>query len=99
FPVYIQSHRAKVSKKGDVLEISTDDDQTKITARLLETSELVLMGNVYLTTPGLHELLRRDIPVSWYSYGGWFLGHTQSTGHKNVELRTAQYKVSFDVRH
>lgn len=96
FPVYVQSHRAKVSKKGDVLEISTDDDATKTTARLLETSEVVLMGNVYLTTPGLHELLRRDIPVSWYSYGGWFLGHTQSTGHKNVELRTAQYQVSFD---
>lgn len=99
FPVYVQSHRAKVSKKGDVLEISTDDEQTKTTARLLETAELVLMGNVYLTTPGLHELLRREIPVSWYSYGGWFLGHTQSTGHKNVELRTAQYKVSFDARH
>lgn len=96
FPVYVQSHRAKVSKKGDVLEIATDDDESKTTARLVETSELVLMGNVYLTTPGLHELLRRDIPVSWYSYGGWFLGHTQSTGHKNVELRTAQYRVSFD---
>ena len=98
FPVYVQAHRAKVSKSGDVLEISTGDDDAKTIARLLDTSELVLMGNVYVTTPTLHELLRRDIPVSWYSYGGWFLGHTQSTGHKNVELRTAQYQVSFDSR-
>lgn len=97
-PVYVQSHRAKVSKSGEVLEISVDDSDTTTKARLIETSELVLMGNVYLTTPGLHELLRRDIPVSWYSYGGWFLGHTQSTGHKNVELRTAQYRISFDTR-
>jgi CRISPR-associated endonuclease Cas1/CRISPR-associated protein Cas4 len=98
FPVYVQSHRGKVTKKGEVLEISADDDAPKTTARLLETSELVLMGNIYLTTPCLHELLRRDIPVSWYSYGGWFLGHTQSTGHKNVELRSAQYRLSFDAR-
>lgn len=98
FPVYVQAHRAKVSKSGQVLEISTGDEDAKTTARLLETSELVLMGNVYVTTPTLHELLRRDIPVSWYSYGGWFLGHTHSSGHKNVELRTAQYQVSFDSR-
>src|SRR5699024_2675790 len=36
--------------------------------------------------------------VSWYSYGGWFLGHTVGLGHKNVELRTAQYRASFDER-
>ena len=40
--------------------------------------------------------MRLDIPVSWYSYGGWFLGHTIGTGHKNVELRTAQYARSFE---
>lgn len=56
------------------------------------------MGNVYITTPCLHELMRREIPVSWHSYGGWFLGHTVGTGHKNVELRTGQYRASFDER-
>jgi CRISP-associated protein Cas1 len=40
--------------------------------------------------------MRREIPVSWYSNGGWFLGHTIGTGHRNVELRTAQYRASFD---
>jgi CRISPR-associated endonuclease Cas1 len=40
--------------------------------------------------------MRREIPVSWHSYGGWFIGHSIGVGHKNVELRTAQYKGSFD---
>jgi CRISPR-associated endonuclease Cas1 len=40
--------------------------------------------------------MRREIPVSWYTGGGWFLGHTTGTGHRNVELRTAQYRASFD---
>ena len=48
-----------------------------------------------MTTPCLHELMRREIPVTWHSYGGWFLGHTVGLGHKNVELREAQYRASF----
>lgn len=94
-PVYVQANKAKVSKNGEQLEISIDD-AVATRVRLIDVSQLVLMGNVYLTTPTLHELLRRNIPVSWHSYGGWFLGHSVGTGHKNVELRTAQYQGSFD---
>jgi CRISPR-associated endonuclease Cas1 len=41
--------------------------------------------------------MAREIPVSWHSFGGWFLGHTIGTGHKNVEIRAAQYRASFDA--
>lgn len=94
-PVYVQARSAKVAKKGETLEISIDDKPVQ-TARLMEVSQLVLMGNIYVTTPTLHELMTREIPVSWHSYGGWFMGHTIGTGHKNVEIRAAQYRASFD---
>lgn len=94
-PVYVQAQRAKVSKNGETLEVSVED-KTTATARLAEVSQLVLMGNVYVTTPTLHALMEREITASWMSYGGWFIGHTVGTGHKNVELRTAQYRASFD---
>lgn len=94
-PVYVQARSAKVAKKGETLEISVEDVSTA-TARLNEVSQLVLMGNIYVTTPCLHELMEREIPVTWHSYGGWFIGHTVGTGHKNVEIRTAQYRASFD---
>ena len=94
-PVYVQTHRGKVAKDGERLVITKDDDEP-VYARLAETSQLVVMGNVYITTPTLHELMRRNIPVTWQSYGGWFLGHTTGIGHANVELRTAQYKGSFE---
>ncbi len=94
-PVYVQAHRAKVAKSGENLEISIDDKKVQ-SARLIDTSQLVLMGNIYVTTPCLHELMKRGIPVTWHSYGGWFMGHTQGTGHNNVELRTAQYRASFE---
>jgi len=93
-PVYVQAHHAKVSKKGEVLEIWVDDEKVS-SARLMQVSQLVLCGNIYVTTPTLHELMKRNIPISWHSYGGWFMGHCVGTGHKNVELRSAQYRASF----
>jgi CRISPR-associated endonuclease Cas1/CRISPR-associated protein Cas4 len=97
-PMYVQARGAKVSKKGEILEVWIDD-QKVAHARLLEISQLVLQGSVYLTSPALHELMAREVPVTWLSHGGWFLGHTIGLGHKNVELRTAQYRASFDEGH
>src|SRR3546814_6234519 len=59
---------------------------------MAEISHVGLFGNVYRTTPTLHELMRREVAVSWHGYGGWFLGYTAGLGHKNVELRTAQFR-------
>jgi CRISPR-associated endonuclease Cas1/CRISPR-associated protein Cas4 len=97
-PMYVQARGAKVAKKGEVLEVSLDDEKIA-GARLADVSQLVLQGGVYLTGPALHELMAREVPVTWLSHGGWFLGHTVGLGHKNVELRTAQYRASFDPRH
>ena len=94
-PLYVQARRARVAKSGETLVVTVDDEKVA-TARLNETSQVIVMGNVHLTTPCLHELMWRDIPVTWHTYGGWFLGHTAGNGHKNVELRTAQYRASFD---
>jgi len=97
-PLYVQARGAKVAKSGEVLEVSIDDEKVA-SARLLDVSQVVLQGGVYLTSPALHELMARNIPVTWLSHGGWFLGHTVGLGHKNVELRTAQYRASFDAGH
>lgn len=94
-PLYVQAQRARIGKQAETLRIEVED-QAPTTARLIDVSQLVLLGNISITTPVVHDLMRREIPVSWYSYGGWFLGHTTGTGHRNVELRAAQYRASFD---
>ena len=95
-PLYVQSRDAKLAKSGETLVVSVDDTRLA-TARLAETSQVVLLGNVRITTPCLHELMWRGVPVTWHSFGGWFYGHTTGNGHKNVELRTAQYRASFEA--
>jgi CRISPR-associated endonuclease Cas1/CRISPR-associated protein Cas4 len=94
-PLYIQANKAKLAKTGETLEV-TIDDSPAARARLIDVSQVVVMGNVYITTPCLHELMRREIPVTWHSFGSYFIGHSVGLGHKNVELRSAQYRGSFD---
>lgn len=94
-PLYVQSPRAYVRKDGERLRVM--EEKTEIaSARLLDTSQVVLFGSAGVSTPALQECFRRDIPVTFLSYGGWFMGHMVGTGHKNVETRTNQYRASFD---
>lgn len=94
-PLYVQSPKAYLRKDGDTLVVEVERE--KVTeARLNEVSQIVLFGNATLTTPLLHECFRRDIAVTWLSYGGWFVGHGVGFGHRNVEARTHQFRASFD---
>lgn len=95
-PLYIQAGHGKIGRKGEQLEIRCGEEPA-ITARLAETSQLVLFGNVSVTAPALHECMRRGIPVSWHSYGGWFMGHTTGLGHKTAATRIAQFQTIFDT--
>ena len=94
-PLVVQSQRARIGKEGETLKI-TDEEQGETTVRLIDVSDVVLFGNVHITTPALTTLLERDIPVTFLSHGGWFRGIAHGLGHRNVELRTAQYRQSFD---
>lgn len=95
-PLYVQEPGARVAKSGEVLVIETEESKAEVP--LGEVSELVLHGPVSLTTPAIAALLREEIPVTYASTGGWVLGHTVSTGHRNVALRIAQYRAAFDER-
>jgi CRISPR-associated endonuclease Cas1 len=94
-PLVVQSQRARISKEGETLKI-VDEEQGETTVRLIDISDVVLFGNVTITTPALTALLEREIPVAFHSHGGWFRGIAHGIGHRNVEVRTAQYRSSFD---
>lgn len=94
-PLYVQSPRAWLRKDEERIVVEVDKQKAG-EARLREVSQVVLFGSSGVSTPLLHELMRREIPVSYHTYGGWFVGHTMGLGHRNVETRTHQYRASFD---
>jgi CRISPR-associated endonuclease Cas1 len=96
-PVYVSADGARVGKNGELIEIALPDGM-RHAARLGEISELVLGGNVTVTTPCLHEFLRRGIAVSWCTSSGWFLGQALAADHGNAALRIAQHRTADDPK-
>ena len=74
----------------------TDGERGETQIRFIDISDVALIGNVSITTPALAALLEREIPVTFHSHSGWFRGVAHGVGHRNVEIRTAQYRLSFD---
>jgi CRISPR-associated protein Cas1 len=92
-PVYVQEQGAVISKKGDEIFIKKGGKKVA-SARLFETSQVNLLGNIQISTQTVQELCRRGIPVIYFSYGGWFYGMTTGPVHKNIELRIHQYRCA-----
>ena len=93
--VYVQGQGFSVGLKGEVLEIR--DKGTPVNqARLLETAQLSLYGNVQLSAQALRELVSRDVPIIHLSYAGWLNAITTPPTHKNIELRRRQFRAADD---
>jgi CRISPR-associated protein Cas1 len=93
--VYVQGQGLSVGLKGETLEIR-DRGKAVGDARLLDTSQVNLFGNVQLSAQALRELAAREIPVLHLSYGGWLAAVTTPPPHKNIELRRRQFAAASD---
>ena len=78
--VGLKEGRVQVTRKGELLG----------EARLIDVSQVNVYGNAQVTTQLLRELFKREVPVMWFSYGGWFSGLAEGLPAKNVELRVRQ---------
>lgn len=91
--VYLDTQGLRVGRSGDVLQVK-EKDKVVQEIRLNEISSINLMGNVQLTTQAIQTLLDAEIPVSYYSKGGWYYGNTMGMGTKNVFLRKRQFRLA-----
>ena len=92
-PLYVQTPGARLRKSGERLVVEIKEETVEVP--LIDVSQVDLFGPVSVTTPALHALMNAEIPVSWFSTGGWFLGHTVGTGNGNVAVRQAQRRGCF----
>lgn len=92
-PLYIQEHGLVLTKKGDNISILKSGKSVQ-DVRLLEVSQVCLLGNIQVSVQTLRTLCERGIPICYFSSGGWFYGITHGLIHKNVELRIRQFRVA-----
>lgn len=92
-PLYLNSQGLYVGKSGNVLRVK-DRDGKSHEVRINEICQLNLFGNIQLTTQAIQTLCEAEVPISYFSQGGWFYGITQGLGAKNIELRREQFRLA-----
>lgn len=92
-PLYLNTQGLHVGKSGNVLKIK-EKDQVVQEVRIGELCQLNLYGNIQLSTQAIQALCENEVPIAYFSMGGWFYGVTQGLGVKNIFLRREQFRLA-----
>jgi len=92
-PLYVTEQGAHVTKDKGRIEV-TKKGERLVSVRTIDVSQLCIYGNVQVSTQLLRELFGREVPVCWFSHGGWFSGLAEGLPGRNVELRRRQAIVA-----
>lgn len=90
-PLYLNTPGLRVGISGGVLQVK-ERDKLLQEIRLGEICQLNLLGNIQLSTQAVQTLCTEEIPIAYFSMGGWFYGLTRGMGLKNIFLRREQFR-------
>ncbi len=88
-PVYVREQGAVVRRRGERLVV-TRNDKELLDLPLLQVDQLIVMGNVQVTSQAVAMLLQAEVDVVFLSLYGKFRGRLMHTGSKFAKLRHAQ---------
>jgi CRISPR-associated protein Cas1 len=92
-PLYLNTQGVRIGKSGAVLQVK-DKEKLLQEVRIGEICQVNLMGNVQVTTQAVQALCEAEVPVCYFSMGGWFYGITLGLNTKNVFLRRNQFRLA-----
>lgn len=96
--LYLNTQGARIGIKSERLVIK-DGDSVVDEVRISDVTHLALFGNIQLTTQAIQELCEQEIPIAYFSMGGWFYGLTRGHGLKNVHTRIRQFAAASNPVH
>jgi CRISPR-associated protein Cas1 len=94
-PFYVQEQGARIGKNGERLTVTKDGEMIGET-RLIDTSQVVIFGNVQISAQATHLLMDKGKPIVHFSTGGWFHGISHGMGIENAYGRASQYAAAAD---
>ena len=93
--LYLNKPGLRVGRKDELLQIK-EERSVLDEVRLNDVSHVALFGNIQISTQAIQSLCEAEIPVSYFSMGGWFYGITRGHELKNVFLRIEQFRQARD---
>jgi CRISPR-associated protein Cas1 len=94
-PLYLNTQGYRVGCKDEVLTVKEKDTVIE-EVRMRDLSHVALFGNIQISTQAIQSLCEQEIPVTYFSMGGWFYGITRGHALKNVFLRMEQFRFARD---
>ena len=88
--IYIKEQGSCLRRKGEQIAV-TKGSQSLLEFPNHHVDQIVALGNVQVTSQALAKLLEHGVDISYFSFGGKYIGHTVSENSKNIFLRFAQY--------
>lgn len=95
-PLYVQEQGAYVGKSGTCLVVKVHGQEVS-RAALKDVSQLVLCGNVQVSTQTMQFLCESEVPVVMLSTGMWFYGIASGISLRNAYDRAAQFAAAADT--
>lgn len=93
--LYLNTPGYRVGCNDLVLKVK-EKDRIVEEVRVSDVCHVALFGNIQVSTQAVQRLCDHDIPVTWFSMGGWFYGMTRGHSLKNVLVRIAQFRHAAD---
>jgi CRISP-associated protein Cas1 len=93
--LYLNTPGLRIGQKEGLLVVK-EEKRTLDEIRINDLTHVALFGNIQITTQAVHSLCQTEIPLTYFSMGGWFYGITRGHGLKNVFTRIAQFRAAAD---
>ncbi len=95
-PLYVQEQGARISRRGDRVEVVKDDEKLA-SIRALDVAHVAIYGNVSISAVALRKFVEDSVVITHHTYGGWLVALTTGPGHRNGDLRVQQFAVCADA--
>ncbi|MGQ0637392.1 MAG: CRISPR-associated endonuclease Cas4g/Cas1g [Planctomycetaceae bacterium] len=92
-PLYVNTQGLRIGKSGYVLKLQ-EKDKVVQEVRINEICQLNLLGNIQVSSQAVQALCEQEVPIAYFSMGGWFYGLTQGLGVRNIYLRREQFRLA-----
>jgi CRISP-associated protein Cas1 len=97
-PLYVVQQNAKIRVENRRVQVELDGEELS-SIPLGQVSQLVLFGNIGLTTPAIGALLAAEVEVVFLSEDGLYKGRLVGSVTPHVLLRRAQYQRTVEPQY
>lgn len=91
--LYLNTPGLHLGRSNEVLQVR-EKKQVIEEFRMSNVCHVALFGNIQISIQAVQALCSADIPVTYFSMGGWFYGITRGHSLKNVFLRIEQFRLA-----